>query len=137
MPRVGDYQGRSPQGLTTLESLYGPQLITLEVAYRKGSKKVKSKYGNSLEDARTNVRYTCKSKTNPWIESGVIVPSRVKIKADGKARVVVPASGNAGVHTWTFQFKRDSVKGHISGTYPNSEGEICKVSTGFSAKLKR
>ena len=136
LPKTGTYSGPNPQGL---KSSLGPTTITMKVAYRKAGKKVKSSYGNSLEEASSYLRYTCASKTNPWVEVGAALPALqpVKIKADGKARVVVPAQFSAGVHTWTFRFKRDSVTGHVSGTYTSSEGEACKVSVDFRAKLKR
>lgn len=140
VPRTGNWQGPSPQGLTTLDSLYGPGAgqISIVVSYRKGGAKRKSAYGNTVEDARTNVRYSCTSKTNPWVESGVLIPRPGRIGSDGKARIVDPADAAAGrgVHTWTFKFKRDTVTGTIAGSYRSSEGEMCKVSTGFRAKLK-
>lgn len=135
MPKTGDYGGPNPQKLV---SSFGSTAVKFTVVYRKAGKKTKSTYGNTVTYAGMYARYTCKDPSNPWVESPAnFSPAVAKIDKGGKGRVVVPASGSWGVHTWTFKFTRDRVTGHVSGTYRSSSGEMCKLSTDFKATLKR
>lgn len=132
-PRTGDYGGPNPQGLKTS---FGSTATRITVEYRKGGKKRKSKYGNTISYAAVYLRYTCPTPNNPWVETGATPGGPVKIGSDGKARVVVKPFGYAGTHTWTFKFTRDKVTGRVAGTYTNSAGETCKAAVDFRATLK-
>lgn len=136
-PRTGAWQAPSPQKLPRDSFTGRPYVLNARVAFVRAGRTVRSKYGNTVTDFSTTLRYHCpKGSGTAWSQQGFIIAKPIRLARDGTASVVDPGYLSNTPHRIILKFDRTTFTGRISGSVTTSDGLTCNASASFAGKLR-